>query len=114
MGHPATAGEGLLQRLRDTDRPTLGYFLDGEQQQALAGDTVLTAILTRGKRLRDNEFGGGARAGFCLMGACQECTVWLESGQPVRSCATPIQPGMRLLSRPPSGETPVKESRDEK
>jgi len=113
MDKPQTTCDGLLQRLRDTDRPALSFCLDGQEQPAQAGDTVLTAILTRHKRLRDNEFGGSARAGFCLMGACQECLVWLENGQPIRSCATPVEAGMRLLTRPPADDRPALELPDE-
>ena len=47
--------------------------------QALAGDTLLVALLTNGRRVRDSEFGDGTRAGFCLMGACQDCWVWNEA-----------------------------------
>ena len=75
--------------------------------QALAGDTLLVALLTHGKRVRDSEFGDGTRAGFCLMGACQDCWVWSERGERLRACSTPVQAGMAVLTRPPAGYWPM-------
>jgi len=92
---------GQLQRLQERQRDVLCFLLDGAPCDALEGDTVLTAILTQGKRLRDNEFTGAPRAGFCLMGACQDCLVWLDSGERVRACSTLLRPGMHLRTAPP-------------
>lgn len=66
----------------------------------MAGDTVLTALLTAGRRLRDSEFGDGPRAGFCLMGACQDCWVTLADGQRLRACTTPVSEGMAIDTGP--------------
>lgn len=92
----------LLWRVAESDRRRCDYFLDGRQQSALEGDTVLTAILTHGAQLRRSEFGGGPRAGFCLMGACQDCWVWLEDGTRIRACSTFVEPAMRILTRAPA------------
>jgi predicted molibdopterin-dependent oxidoreductase YjgC len=96
------AGAGQLRRLQEQDRDTVPFLLDGEPCDALAGDTVLTAILMQARRLRDNEFTHTPRAGFCLMGACQDCLVWVDDGQRIRACSTLIRPGMRLRTAPPA------------
>ncbi len=88
-------------RLAETDRAAVQIHIDGRPAPALAGDTLLVALLTNGRRVRDSEFGDGARAGFCLMGACQDCWVWSESGERLRACSTPVQDGMAVLTRPP-------------
>lgn len=88
----------LLKRLAERGRPPVHFMVDGLPRTALAGDTVLTALLTGGERLRRSEFSGEPRAGFCLMGACQDCWVATESGERLRACSTFIQDGMRLLS----------------
>lgn len=88
----------ILKRLAETARPSVAFTLDGEPCTALAGDTVLTAVLTQADRLRVSEFGGGPRAGFCLMGACQDCWMQREDGTRLRACSTYIEPGMRLRS----------------
>jgi predicted molibdopterin-dependent oxidoreductase YjgC len=88
-----------LQRLAETERPAVSFTLDGVPVAALAGDTLLTAILAHDGHLRMSEFGDGLRAGFCLMGACQDCWVNLEGGGRVRACTTPIEKGMCVSRR---------------
>ena len=85
-----------LQRLAEIDRPAVSFTLDGAPVAALAGDSLLTAILAQDGYLRASEFGDGLRAGFCLMGACQDCWVSVEGGGRVRACTTPITEGMRV------------------
>ncbi|MBR0712798.1 (2Fe-2S)-binding protein [Bradyrhizobium liaoningense] len=86
-----------LQRLAETGRPAVSFMLDGAPVAALEGDSLLTAILAQnGGYLRASEFGDGPRAGFCLMGACQDCWVNVEGGGRVRACTTPIEEGMRV------------------
>ncbi len=90
-----------ILRLAETDRAPVHFQLDGKPCQALEGDTVLTAVLANGPLLRWSEFGPEARAGFCLMGACQDCWVWQADGPRLRACSSPIIEGMRILSRAP-------------
>jgi predicted molibdopterin-dependent oxidoreductase YjgC len=85
-----------LRRVAETDRPAVSFTLDGAPAGALAGDTLLTAILAQDGYLRASEFGDGLRAGFCLMGACQDCWVTIEGGGRVRACTTAIEQGMRV------------------
>ena len=88
----------LLKRVADTDRPKVTIFIDGVEKQALLGDTVLTAILLNGKCLRVSEFGDGPRAGFCLMGVCQDCWVRSHNGKIFQACTTPVEEGMSLVT----------------
>lgn len=92
---------GRLVRLAETERAPLRFVLDGSDHLALTGDTVLSAILSVAPALRRAEFGPERRAGFCLMGACQDCWVWQEDGPRLRACSTPLTEGMRLLSDAP-------------
>lgn len=86
-----------LARLRDTDRPPIALTLDGAPVAGLQGDTLLTALLAGGAgHLRASEFGDGPRAGFCLMGACQDCWVSVEGLGRVRACATLARDGMKV------------------
>lgn len=92
----------LLQRLENLPpRAALQFELDGAPCTAQQGDTVLTAILTQATRLRETEFGVQPRAGFCLMGACQDCWVQTVEGRRFRACGTLLEEGMRLCTRPP-------------
>jgi predicted molibdopterin-dependent oxidoreductase YjgC len=85
-----------LQRVAETDRPSVSFLLDDAPAAGLEGDSLLTAILAQDGYLRASEFGDGLRAGFCLMGACQDCWVNVEGGGRVRACTTPIAEGMRV------------------
>ncbi|MDP9899422.1 (2Fe-2S)-binding protein [Variovorax ginsengisoli] len=92
----------LLRRVAETQRAAVSFTLDGRPVQALEGDTVLTAVLTQGAQLRRNEFSGEPRAGFCMMGACQDCWIATADGARLRACSTFIAPGMALLSEVPA------------
>ena len=88
-----------LVRLIDQARPEIVLRVDGEAITARAGDTLLTAILAAeggGGFLRTSDFGDGARAGFCLMGACQECWVGVANLGRVRACTTLAAAGMEV------------------
>jgi predicted molibdopterin-dependent oxidoreductase YjgC len=105
----AASDQGRLIRLAESHRAPLHFYLDGVERQALHGDTVLTAVLLSAGSLRSAEFGIERRAGFCLMGACQDCWMWQEDGPRIRACSTPVRAGMRLLKDPPKtwpGELP--------
>ena len=88
----------LLHRVAETGRAAVPFTLDGEPASALAGDTVLTAVLTQAAQLRRNEFSGAPRAGFCMMGACQDCWIATEQGERLRACSTFIAPSMALVT----------------
>ena len=94
-------------RLAETDRPSIEMRIDGQAAMALEGDTLLVALLSHGRSVRQSEFGDGARAGFCLMGACQDCWVWGEDGQRLRACSTTVVAGMAVRTTPPPLYWPV-------
>ena len=87
-----------LVRLAETDRPGVTIYHGGRPLDALSGDTLLTALLCNGVALRRNEFDGGLRAGFCNMGACQDCWVVFEDGSRARACTTEVEDGMRVCA----------------
>ncbi len=91
---------GQFHRLAEQQRPSIAFSLDGQAVTALEGDSLLVAILAQAGHLRVSEFGDGARAGFCLMGACQDCWVWTAAGERLRACSTPLIEGMAILTKP--------------
>jgi len=95
------ARPGRLVRLTGGTRAALAFTLDGIAQEGFRGDSVLTAILSVADSLRPAEFGPERRSGFCLMGACQDCWIWQDSGPRLRACSTPLAAGMRLRREPP-------------
>jgi D-hydroxyproline dehydrogenase subunit gamma len=87
---------GQLLRLAETNRRPIRLKVGDRTIEALEGDTLLTALLLAQGHLRNSEFGDGPRAGFCLMGACQDCWVALADGRRLRACTTLAVDGMAL------------------
>ena len=97
---------GRFVRLAETERMQLTIYVDGRAVQGFEGDTLMAAILGGNNHLRVSEFGDGQRAGFCLMGACQDCWVWTESGDRLRACSTLAASGQRILTSQPEASWP--------
>ena len=94
---------GRLVRAIVPDTPPVRLLIDGEEVAAYADETVIVAVLAARKALRQYEFSEEMRAGFCLMGACQDCWVWLADGSRVRACTTVVADGMHVLTSAPRG-----------
>jgi NADH dehydrogenase/NADH:ubiquinone oxidoreductase subunit G len=92
---------GRFVRLSETNRRAMTIVVDGKPVQAFEGDTLLVAMLTAMAHLRTSEFGDGRRAGFCLMGACQDCWVWSAKGDRLRACSTSVADGMAISTEQP-------------
>ena len=90
----------MLTRLLDQERPSIVLQVDGVGIAAKQGDTLLTAMLAAGLgHVRTSEFGDGGRAGFCWMGACQECWVMVAGQGLKRACSTLAEAGMQVVRR---------------
>ena len=83
--------------------PPVRILVDGVEVTAYTGESVLVAVLAARNALRRHEFSDEARAGFCLMGACQDCWVWLTDHARVRACTTVVSDGMSILTGSPPG-----------
>jgi D-hydroxyproline dehydrogenase subunit gamma len=90
----------IIRALPREMRPVC-FTIDGDPAEAFAGESLLVAILALRPALRRLEFGGEPRAGFCLMGACQDCWVWVDDARK-RACTTQVQDGMRVALEAPS------------
>lgn len=89
---------GLLRRaVERRGAADVPMTIDGVPVRAKDGDLLITAVLLHRSSLRRFEFGSGERAGFCWMGACQDCWVALADGRRVRACTTIVEPGMAVL-----------------
>ena len=75
--------------------------MNGKAVQAFAGESLLVVMLARRNALRTLEFGGEPRAGFCLMGACQDCRVHIAGSGGARACTTQVADGMRVFTELP-------------
>lgn len=98
----ATRHRAQLVRAVARDGRAITLTIDGREVAATEDDSVLATILTHGPRLRHLEFGGEPRAGFCLMGACQDCWVWIGPDRRARACTTPVADGLQVSTIPPA------------
>ncbi|MBR7654316.1 (2Fe-2S)-binding protein [Brucella oryzae] len=93
--------EGQFLSLRVGKQPDLTIYYDHRPIPAYRGETVIAALLRQQRQVSFSEFDGAARAGFCLMGACQDCSVWTYEGERLRACRAIVEDGQKLLSRAP-------------
>lgn len=92
---------GQFLPLRSGKQPDFTIHIDNHLIPAYRGETIISALLRQQKYLSFSEFDGAPRAGFCLMGACQDCSVWTQDGERLRACRAIVEEGQRLLSRAP-------------
>ena len=95
-------------RLAERERAKVRLRVDGEPVDALQGDTLMVALLTHGSALRQSEFDPGRRAGFCLMGACQDCWVWTRGGERLRACSNEVREGLDIVTKQPEAIWPLR------
>jgi hypothetical protein len=88
-----------LWRIARIDAPAVTIFLDGVPLQARQGETVFAAVLCHSGFVRRLDSNDEKRAGFCLMGACQDCWVWFGPDDRGRACTTLVEDGMQILTR---------------
>jgi len=89
------------KRLAAAGAETIRIMVDGRPYTARQGETVLTAIRMGRGHARNFEFLLEKRAGFCLMGACQDCWLWRKDGRRLRTCTSRVEAGMELLTTAP-------------
>ncbi|MHC5203916.1 (2Fe-2S)-binding protein [Pseudomonas chlororaphis] len=99
--------KGRFVRLGERERAPVRLWVDGAPIEALQGDTLMVALLTQGAALRQSEFDSGRRAGFCLMGACQDCWVWTRAGERLRACSSEVREGLDILTTQPEAVWPL-------
>ena len=92
---------GLFLRAKPRTSAIVTITIDGVAFDARAGDTVLTAVLLAGQTLRTFEFSDQPRAGYCLMGACQDCWVATSDGRRLRACTTLVSTGLSIVTARP-------------
>lgn len=100
MAVSTTSLSPQFRRRYRLNEQSVGFMLDGVPHEGRRGDTVLTAILSVQGKLRHTEFTGEPRAGFCLIGACQDCHVMTRDGKRLRACTTLLEDGMSFVTEP--------------
>ncbi|MGE5201781.1 MAG: (2Fe-2S)-binding protein [Acidobacteriota bacterium] len=91
-----------LIRVARFNSPSVRLEIDGRTIEANAGESVLAALLRASREIGKAEVGARGRAGFCMMGACQDCWVWLANGGRIRACTTAVAEGMQIVTGNPA------------
>lgn len=87
----------MFERLGKPSRPIVFTF-NGTSVEAQAGDTVATALLAAGHRsFRETPVSGAARGPFCMMGACYDCLVEIDS-ETLQACMVQVSEGLVVTS----------------
>jgi len=90
-------GRGRFVRRSHPEGAGIPFTIDGVSTEGAEGDTLLTALLLARPDLGPAAPDPRRRAGFCLIGACQDCWVRLRDAGRVRACTTLLEPGMAVL-----------------
>lgn len=79
--------------------------VDGSEVEAYPGESVAAALLAAGFRSFRSGAASDPRGPVCNMGVCFECVVTVDGMTNVRSCMTPIRPGMKVERSGRGGES---------
>jgi len=108
----ARAGRARWVRVAAFAGAPVRVSVDGIAYAARAGESVLSAVLAVLGHARLSEFDAGKRAGFCVMGACQDCWVWVDGGRRVRGCGTEVAEGMAISTTAPRRDAGSQDAAD--
>jgi sarcosine oxidase subunit alpha len=76
----------------------IDFTLNGTALKARKGEVISSALYAAGIPVfGHHRKDGGPQGIFCVNGQCSQCTV-VADGRPVKSCMTPVKPGMKVES----------------
>ena len=82
----------------------INVTIDGQNVQALEGDSVAAAALSNGlPYTRTTPVSGAPRAPFCLMGVCFDCLMVINGVPNQRACMTKVATGMEIRTQAGEG-----------
>lgn len=85
--------------------PEVPFHVDGRTVMAREGEPLAIALLASGVRIfRTMPHTGEPRGGYCLVGRCTDCLMIVDGQPNVRTCLTPVAPGMVVQTQHGLGE----------
>ncbi len=91
-------------------QPATGWVLievDGRPIKAREGEPIAAALLANGIRVcRTTRRRGEPRGVFCGIGRCTDCVMTVDGIPNVRTCVTPVKPGMKVCTQRGLGQWP--------
>ena len=94
---------------------TVTFSFDGEPVEALAGDTIASALYAAGRRTFSRSFKYHRRRGLlCCSGQCPNCLVQVDGAPGVRACTEEVRAGIEVehMNASPSLELDLMEAMD--
>jgi predicted molibdopterin-dependent oxidoreductase YjgC len=83
--------------LGEDSEPDITIFYEGTEIPAKSGEPIAAALLASGVRVfRETPKRGYPRGVFCGIGRCTDCVMVVNGRPNVRTCITPVQPGMKV------------------
>lgn len=80
-----------------SSKQVVTIHVNGQQIQAISGDTVSAALLIAGVLyFRKTSVSGEPRAPYCGMGVCFECLVTIDGKNNRQACLIPVCDGMKI------------------
>lgn len=74
--------------------------MDGVEIEACAGEPIAAALVAAGiKVFRTTRKRDEPRRVFCAVGRCTDCIMTVDGQPNVRTCITPVQDGMEILTK---------------
>ena len=81
--------------------------VDGQPVWAREGEPIAAALLAHGIRVcRTTKRRGEPRGVFCGIGRCTDCVMTVNGIPNVRTCITPVKPGMKVTTQRGLGQWP--------
>lgn len=85
--------------LKNIDTETVEIFFNHQSLICHKGESVASCLLANNIRtIRHHEDDGSSRGIFCNIGHCFECRANIDGKKNVRTCITPVQEGMSVIS----------------
>ena len=86
---------------------TVEIVVDGRTIEAVEGEPIAAALLAAGIRVFRYTMKREAPRGlFCAIGRCTDCAMTVDGVPNVRTCITPVAPGMRIETQEGLGRWP--------
>ena len=87
----------MFKRLDNIIRKPVTIYFEGEEIDALEGDTVAAALISAGiTDFRKSAVSNSQRGPYCMMGACFECLVEIDGLGQQQACLVDIKNEMQV------------------
>ena len=84
------------------------FSFDGKEMEGFEGEPIAMALHANGVRIyRVTPEKKRTRGFFCAIGKCSSCFMVVDGVPNVRTCVTPLKPGMKVETQLGKGAVPL-------